>query len=223
MIRQTVHLVACTKTKTAHAAPAAELYCSPWFKKARAYAAGQPGPWFILSAAHGLLEPQAIIHPYDTSLHAMNTSQRRQWARRVHHQLLARRLVPCLGTRLVFLAGDLYRRDLVHWFTYGGRNPAMVDVPLQGLGLGEQLAWLTKNAPAAPTPDPPPPPSAIAATPTQPVVDERPPLYEENEAYIAYLRAQLPLRARRRWGRDAGSDPSMAGLDTPLFRPLLAS
>lgn len=222
MLRQTVYLVACTKTKAAGPCAAKDLYTSPWFRKARRYVEARPGCWFILSAEHGLLDPETVIAPYETTLKRMDRSQRVAWAQRVHRQLLARRLLPGFLAKIVILAGRDYREHLEHWLTLGGRDPRGVEVPLRSLGLGRQLAWLTENAPAGP-PEPPAPPTPAVrqAVNRNEVPDERPPLFEENEAYIAYLRARLPLRLRRRWGRDAGSDPALAGLDTPLFRPLL--
>lgn len=224
MFGQTVYLVACTKTKARDPCAAKDLYTSPWFRKARRYVEARSGCWFILSAEHGLLDPETVIGPYDTTLKQMDRSQRVSWARRVHNQLLARRLLPGFLAKIVILAGRDYREHLEHWLTLSGRDARGVEVPLRGLGLGRQLAWLTRNAPAGP-PEPPAPlaPALTQAVNWNDVPDERPPLFEENEAYIAYLRARLPLRLRRRWGRGAGSDPALAGLDTPLFRPLLAS
>lgn len=224
MLRQTVYLVACTKTKARGPCAAKDLYTSPWFRKARRYVEARPGRWFILSAEHGLLDPERVIAPYETTLKRMDRSQRVAWAQRVHRQLLVRRLLPGFLAKIVILAGLDYREHLEHWLTLGGRDQRGVEVPLRGLGLGRQLAWLTQNAPAGPPEPPAPPTPALSqAVNWNEVPDERPPLFEENEAYIAYLRARLPLRLRRRWGRDAGSDPALAGLDTPLFRPLLAS
>lgn len=224
MLRQTVYLVACTKTKARSPCAAKDLYTSPWFRKARRYVEARSGCWFILSAEHGLLDPERVIAPYETTLKRMDRPQRVAWAQRVHRQLLARRLLPGFLAKIVILAGLDYREHLEHWLTLGGRDPRGVEVPLRGLGLGRQLAWLTQNAPAGP-PEPPAPPTPAVrqAVNWNDVPDERPPLFEENEAYIAYLRTRLPLRLRRCWGRDAGSDPALTGLDTPLFRPLLAS
>lgn len=64
MLRRTVYLVACTKTKAAGPRAAKDLYTSPWFRKARRYVESRPGCWFILSAEHGLLDPETVIAPY---------------------------------------------------------------------------------------------------------------------------------------------------------------
>jgi hypothetical protein len=54
-----VGLVACSRTKLSRAAPARELYCSPLFRAARAYAERRygRGRWLIVSARYGLVDP----------------------------------------------------------------------------------------------------------------------------------------------------------------------
>lgn len=63
-------LVACCGRKLKDAAPAADLYISSLFKKSRTYAE-QRGRWFILSALHGLVDPTAMIAPYNVTLRSM--------------------------------------------------------------------------------------------------------------------------------------------------------
>jgi hypothetical protein len=74
-------LVACCGPKLAGPAPAADLYVSTLFKKARTYAERR-GRWFILSALHGLVDPKMVIAPYDVTLKKMPAQKRREWARR---------------------------------------------------------------------------------------------------------------------------------------------
>jgi hypothetical protein len=53
-----VGLVSCTKSKTDHSAPPKDLYePSALFRKARRYCKDTHDEWYILSAKHGLLEP----------------------------------------------------------------------------------------------------------------------------------------------------------------------
>lgn len=42
-------------------APAADLYTSDWFRKARAYAERYADTWFVLSALHGVLAPDVYV------------------------------------------------------------------------------------------------------------------------------------------------------------------
>lgn len=139
-----VYLVSCTKSKAPSTCPARDLYAaSDWFAKARAYVEAKGAPWFILSAEHGLVDPGAPLAPYETTLLRMPKPARRAWACRVHGQLVARRLH---NARITFLAGEAYREFLEPWLTGEGRWPEMVEVPLRGLGLGEQKAWLARAA-----------------------------------------------------------------------------
>lgn len=133
---QPVHLVACVAGKLDRAAPARELYTSPWFQKARAYVERQGGPWFILSAKYGLIAPDEIIEPYDETLSRMRAGARRLWGARVI-EALAR--VIDADAPLVVLAGRNYRDPL--WPSIQHR----ASVPMEGLGIGEQLAWLGAN------------------------------------------------------------------------------
>ncbi len=130
-----VVLVACASQKLDHPAPAADLYQSAWFKKASRYAQITGDRWYILSAKHGLVGPDEVIAPYDQMLN--RKAQREAWARRVLAALT--RLVRPEGAEIVFLAGLRYRDPLVEWLTARGYG---VQVPMAGLGIGQQLRWL---------------------------------------------------------------------------------
>ena len=69
-----IGIVACSKTKLATPAPAKDLYTSPLFKAARAYCERTYDRWFILSALHGLVEPETVIEPYDVTLARMTAA-----------------------------------------------------------------------------------------------------------------------------------------------------
>ncbi len=140
-----IFLISCTKTKAPAACAAGDLYQSDWFRKARAYVEAKGGRWFILSAEHGLVDPEAIVAPYETTLCRMRKPARRAWAVRVYDQLLEHGLT-CSGP-VVILAGELYRENLERWLNSGGRNPRC-SVPMRGLGLGQQKAWLAAHTPA---------------------------------------------------------------------------
>ncbi|KAB2681186.1 MULTISPECIES: DUF6884 domain-containing protein [Brucella] len=129
-----LHLVACVKAKASHPMPAADLYQSAWFKKARAYVEARNAPWFILSALHGLVDPKVVIAPYDMTLIGMSSHERDAWGQRVIAQLQERQI--STNTEIVVLAGEKYRKPLAGWL--GDR----ATVPMRGLGIGEQLSWL---------------------------------------------------------------------------------
>jgi hypothetical protein len=59
-------LIQCTKSKRDEPAKAKNLYDeSDYFCKMRAYAEATDTMWFILSAKHGLLDPNTTVEPYD--------------------------------------------------------------------------------------------------------------------------------------------------------------
>lgn len=139
----TIYLVSCCKEKQSGLHEARDLYVSPWFKLARAYvekeiAKGRDRWWLILSAKHGVVRPHHKIHSYDESLVGMARGAYLDWLYKVQH------LLGCYGdpsVHFVILAGKEYRQDLVHWLRH---REATVEVPMEGLGIGEQLAWLKK-------------------------------------------------------------------------------
>ena len=63
---KTMILIQCTKTKRDEPAKAKNLYDeSQYFRKMRAYAEATGEMWLILSAKHGLVDPETVIEPYD--------------------------------------------------------------------------------------------------------------------------------------------------------------
>ena len=82
-----LYLVSCVSKKLQHAAPARDLYRSTWFVLVRRLIERERAPWYILSAKHGLVHPDAVIAPYDQSLNTMRVADRRDWAARVKSQL----------------------------------------------------------------------------------------------------------------------------------------
>jgi len=138
---EVLYLVACVAQKGPRRSPAKDLYRSDWFKKARAYVEAQGGPWMILSAKYGLVSPDQPISPYEQTLNTMTAKQRRAWARPV-----LQRLLNINPKRVVILAGRKYRDDLVTPLRGQGIR---VVVPMEGLGIGQQLGWLKKHGPKA--------------------------------------------------------------------------
>lgn len=136
-----IYLVSCTKSKLPHTAEARDLYVSPRFKYARTIAEHEGDRWYVLSAAHGLLSPGETVAPYELTLRDMSASERRCWADRVAADLLR---VTDVDDELVFLAGALYRDDLIARLRKRGYT--RFANPLQGLRQGEQLAWLKRTA-----------------------------------------------------------------------------
>jgi len=128
-------LVSCVGKKLTYPSVAADLYQSDWFVKARSYAEQKGNRWYILSAQHGLIDPTQQVAPYEKTLTTMSIEERRTWAQQTFEQL--KRKVP--RGKVVILAGQKYRENLVPLMLSAGYN---VDVPMRGLGIGQQLAWL---------------------------------------------------------------------------------
>ncbi len=134
-----IHLVSCVRQKDSRAREARDLYLSDWFFKARAYVESHRFRWFILSAKHGVMDPSAVTEPYDMTLNTMRVHLRREWAARVAEQLGAI-LQP--GDTVAILAGARYREFITGHLS---RMGYAVEVPMNGMRIGEQLRWLKMN------------------------------------------------------------------------------
>ena len=94
--------------------------------------------WFILSAKHGLLDPDEVVEPYDVALKDASTLQRRAWSDSVLDALQAK-LGELKGVHVEIHAGSPYRDfGLVDGLRVQG---AEVENPTQGLSQGGQLAF----------------------------------------------------------------------------------
>jgi len=129
-------LVSCVSKKRPNCARAADLYISTWFRKVRRLIDASGAPWFILSAEHGLLSPDAEISWYNRTLNKMSSRERRAWADRVKVQMDTE--LPDVE-EVVVLAGERYRENLMPYLR--GRFSS-VSVPMAGLAIGHQLHWL---------------------------------------------------------------------------------
>ena len=134
-----VGLISCVGKKRETAAEAKDLYDSALFAKSREFVEQRCDSWFILSAKYGLIEPADVIDPYEDTLNTKSRRERDEWANRVW-AVLRQRLRP--DDHVTILAGDRYRESLVPlMMAYG----CQVDVPMQGLGIGRQLQWLSRQ------------------------------------------------------------------------------
>lgn len=132
-----VALVSCARRKTGNASVAESLYTSDLFRKAGRLADQRFDSWYILSAKHGLLEPNQEIEPYDETLNRLATDVRKAWATRVEQQLGAV-LLP--EDEIFFFAGLRYREFLEPLLQERG---FMTHAPMAGLSIGRQLQWLS--------------------------------------------------------------------------------
>ena len=131
-------LISCGKEKLGQRAEASKMYTGGLFTKSLKYAEKKlnPNKLFILSAKYGLLKPYEMIEPYDITLNNMRVAEKRLWADKVLQQL--RTQTNLNGDYFVFLAGKNYRDLLIsHIMHYC--------VPMEGLPIGKQLAWLNRQ------------------------------------------------------------------------------
>lgn len=165
-----VGLIACSKTKLDHAAPAHELYQGQFFKLAMQYVVrsvviggcnvGERNEWGILSAGHGLVMPNDFLEPYDIALGDMPKWQKEEWEVLVQDQLME-----MWGDGVVYtvLAGADYRyalkmpmmEDLIgHWTRTRRDNGMTTQRASMGIGVLkkhlkqqlERLQWMPESA-----------------------------------------------------------------------------
>lgn len=138
MSGQRVGLVGCVKRSLTRAAPARDLYVSPLFLGRRAFVERTCDRWYILSALHGLIEPDRVVEPYDRTLKDASLAECRAWSARVVEEL-QRHLGTLAGVTFAIHAGAEYREfGLRQGLERAG---ARVEVPTEELRMGEQLAF----------------------------------------------------------------------------------
>jgi hypothetical protein len=144
---RTVGLVGCGKTKLDHPAPARELYVGNLFRAAAAYADAAYDEWWILSAKHRVVHPDQVLEPYDLSMADLKPTEAAHWGLLTESDLrlspscadgLGRRMMRGEDVHLFFHCGVAYRAPLIGRIQW---SRVTVHVPLEGLGIGEQLAW----------------------------------------------------------------------------------
>ncbi len=134
-------LVGCSKQKRKGTWPAAELYTSPLFLKARAWAERFGYRWAVLSAHYAVIEPTKEVASYDVTIrdrnaygHKLKPHEYDSWLQG-HVQAWY-----CFDwpRPLVVLAGEAYTRPLRGFFEH-------LQEPLVGMQIGERLRWLTQQ------------------------------------------------------------------------------
>ena len=130
-------LISCVSKKLDRKSTAENIYTSSFFRKNLTYAKSlKPSGIFILSAKHGLLKLTDEIEPYDKTLNKMRVNERKEWSKVVVNQLKS--VVDLKKDQFTFLTGNKYREYLL-------TELDQVKIPMQGLKIGEQLQWLTKQ------------------------------------------------------------------------------
>ncbi|SMB85153.1 DUF6884 domain-containing protein [Deinococcus hopiensis] len=135
---RTIVLVGCVKSKQSQPTLAKDLYTSSLFQARRRFAERFGERWFILSALHGLVDPEQHLAPYEQVLKA---GESRRWAEQVFTAL-----GPQLqsGDRVVLAAGGHYRKSLIPKLKQAGHEveAVLTDVP----GIQVQVRRLNEAA-----------------------------------------------------------------------------
>ena len=167
-------LIGCSKTKKPYRRDAsrggrltpAELYSGSLFVKRVQYAERSELPWMVLSAQFGLWRSNQELSPvmgtcsevpYDVTMDDLSPADRAAWATSVAHKLVEELWEPfnrnetaCPldpGELTVEIhAGADYWHPLAEILRSVGVN---VELPCEGLGIGEQLALYTSGVLAA--------------------------------------------------------------------------
>ncbi|MDR1787158.1 MAG: hypothetical protein LBR16_01705 [Treponema sp.] len=132
-------LISCGKQKCGKKVKAADMYTSPRFKMALAYARkqtkGDDSRIFVLSAKHGLLSLDKVIEPYDETLNTKKAAERRDWAQKVLAQLA--KVTNTEKDVFIFLTGKKYNEYLLPALKY--------ELSLQGKNQGKTMQWLKEQ------------------------------------------------------------------------------
>lgn len=140
-MKRKIGLIATARTKGHERSRASLLYESPLFRKTIAYASHHYDASYLFSAKHNLLHPDDYIDPYDVSIRTFSKKQRQYWATTVIEQLSNYESPD--NVTIYLHGGTIYRDVLEPLLVAYGFN---YHVPLKGLGIGAQLAWLNKQS-----------------------------------------------------------------------------
>ncbi|HET7626902.1 MAG TPA: hypothetical protein VFK44_00755 [Bacillales bacterium] len=135
-MRTKVGLLATARKKQAHPAPVTDFYTSPLFRKSVAYAFQNYDKIYFYNAKDGLLLPETIMEPYDVSIKTFTIEEKRIWAKSVIDELRAHEHPNKVSIYLH--GGYVYRKVLQPELRKYGFP---FEVPLEGLSIGQQLAW----------------------------------------------------------------------------------
>jgi len=138
-----IGLVSCVKSKQDSPAKPRYLYTSDYFQKMRSYAEENHDEWWILSAKHGLLDPDGPpVEPYDETLRGASVVKKRDWAEEVYQELEEAGLLTS-DVHLVIHAGRDYYGELLPKIRE--LEGVSVEIPTEGLSIGETLSWYNQR------------------------------------------------------------------------------
>lgn len=127
--------ISCVKMKSENAILAKDLYISPLFKKAYAYAMKyvDEDKIFILSAKYGLLPALASAPPpYEMTLKNKSKEQRKLWAYNIYLEMQKQNI--STESKILILAGMEYREFICRFLPNSF-------CPVTGLSIGRMLKF----------------------------------------------------------------------------------
>jgi len=146
---KSIVLISCVSKKGKSKAKAKDIYKSALFKYSLAYAYMlQPDKILILSALHHILDLETVIEPYDITLSnvpankrkprlkVLNPDEKREWGKTVIAQLSNQ--FDLEHDKFIILAGREYVKPI-------SKSIKHKYLPLDGLSIGERLAFLKKH------------------------------------------------------------------------------
>ena len=129
-----IALIGCTARKQDFSCPAIEMYTkSNYFNLKLDYCKKiDVDKIFILSAKYGLLEPEAIIEPYNLHLKETSKEYKLNWSKEVLKDLKEK--TDLENDEFIILAGNDYMKYLIEHIPKNYN-------PVKGLGIGQQMKF----------------------------------------------------------------------------------
>lgn len=115
------------------------MYTGDLFRKTRKYVETTHDGWMILSALYGAISPEMEIEPYEKTLNGQPKQDIVEWSQSVC-DVISKEYAT--DTVIYIYAGNAYRKYLIEMLDSLGYR---TEVPLQGLGIGQQKAWFKKK------------------------------------------------------------------------------
>jgi hypothetical protein len=131
-----VIVVGSSGAAAAEPLPAAALFQSDGFRRSRDHAVRSGLPWFVLTAKHGLLDPDDVISPFDVDLGDQSATYRTAWGEWVAAQLGDR--VQLRGVTVEVHGGVDFAQPLRQPLA---RRGAALEIPLPGTWQEAGPGW----------------------------------------------------------------------------------
>jgi hypothetical protein len=138
-----IGLVGCVKEKRSVSSRAADLYTSTLFIGRRRYVERSCDEWWILSAEHGLVDPDQVLAPYDLALKKASRPDRRRWSERVLHAI-DDQIILHPGDVVEIHAGAEYREFGLELGLQ--RSGCVIEIPTLGMPIGKQLQFYSRQS-----------------------------------------------------------------------------